>query len=161
MIYLNFRSNGSKLESVTRKFNKNRTPSQVFFKEFHYKCRTSVLKIASWWLLLGTTFFWKFFWMAASQRQLQKYTCLRNSKLHIFCISYCDVMLKRNEFSWIFFRWRFLRNSKHTEIALNIIQKQYFSSKNPLFFHYNRIATPWMSKKLFLEFSFFKGTLRP
>ena len=104
MIYLNFRSNGSKLESVTWKFNKNRTPSQVFFKEFHYKSRTSVLKIASWWLLLGTTFFWKFFWMAASQGQLQRYTCLRNSKLHIFYISYCDVMLKRNEFSWIFFR---------------------------------------------------------
>ena len=25
----------------------------------------------------------------------------RNSKLHIFYISYCDVMLKRNEFLWI------------------------------------------------------------
>ena len=32
MKYLNFRSNGSKLESVIWKFTKNRTPSQVFSK---------------------------------------------------------------------------------------------------------------------------------
>ena len=30
------------------------------------------------------------------------YIHLRNSKFHIFRISYCDVMLKRNEFLWIF-----------------------------------------------------------
>ena len=104
MKYLNFRSSGSKLESVTWKFTKNRNPSQVFFKEFRYKCRTEILKNAFWWLLLGTTLIRKFSWMAASQRQLQRYIYLRNSKLQIFYISYCDVMLKRNEFLWIFFR---------------------------------------------------------
>ena len=101
---LNFRRSGSKLESVTWKFTKNRNPSQVFFKEFRYKCRTEILKNAFWWLLLGTTLIRKFSWMAASQRQLQRYIYLRNSKLQIFYISYCDVMLKRNEFLWIFFR---------------------------------------------------------
>ena len=36
MKYLNFRSSGSKLESITWKFTKNRNSSQVFFKEFRY-----------------------------------------------------------------------------------------------------------------------------
>ena len=81
MKYLNFRSSGSKLESVTWKFTKNRNPSQVFFKEFRYKCRTEILKNAFWWLLLGITLFWKFSWMATSQGQLQNYFSLRNSKL--------------------------------------------------------------------------------
>ena len=39
--------------------------------------------------------------MAASQRQLQIHIYLTNSQLNIFYISYCDVMLKRNEFLWI------------------------------------------------------------
>ena len=70
MKYLNLSSSGSKFESVTCKFIKNRIPSQLFFKEFHYKCRTGILKNASWWLLLRTTLFWNS-WMAAFQRQLQ------------------------------------------------------------------------------------------
>ena len=77
MKYLNFHSNGSKLESVTWKFIKNRTPSQVFLKEFYYKCRTSILKIASWWLLLRTTLFWKYSWLAAFPRQLQSIFILK------------------------------------------------------------------------------------
>ena len=36
----------------------------------------------------------------------------------------------------------FREKCKHTEIALNIIQRKYFSSKNPFSFHYSRIATP-------------------
>ena len=32
------------------------------------------------------------------------YIYLRNSKLHIFYTSYCDVVLKRNKFLWIFDR---------------------------------------------------------
>ena len=36
----------------------------------------------------------------------------------------------------------FREKCKHTEIVLNIIQKQYFSSKNPFPLHYSRIATP-------------------
>ena len=39
--------NGLKLESVTCKFAKNRSPSQLLFKEFHYKCGTAILKNAS------------------------------------------------------------------------------------------------------------------
>ena len=31
-----------------------------------------------------------------------KYIYFKNSRLHIFYISYFDVMLKRNEFFWIF-----------------------------------------------------------
>ena len=61
--------------------------------------------------------------MTASQRQLQKYAYLRNSKLHIFYISYCDVVLKRNKFLWTFVKG-FREKCKHTELALNFIQKQ-------------------------------------
>ena len=98
MKYLNFRSSASKLETITCKFTKSRTLSEVFFEEFHYKCRTAILKNASRWLLLGTTLFSKYSSMAASQRQLQRYIYFRNSRLHMFYISYSDVMLKRNEF---------------------------------------------------------------
>ena len=96
MKYLNFQSSASKLESC--KFAKTRTPSEVVFEEFHYKGRTAVLKNASRWLLLGTTLFSKYSSMAGSQRQLQRYIYFRNSRLHMFYISYSDVMLKRNEF---------------------------------------------------------------
>ena len=47
----------------------------------------------------------------------------------------------------------FREKYKHTELALNFIQK-------PFSFYYSRIATPWISKKLFIKFSFLKGTLR-
>ena len=33
-----------------------------------------------------------------------KHIYFKNSRLHIFDISYFDVMLKRNEFLWIFFK---------------------------------------------------------
>ena len=77
MKYLNFRNSASKLESITCKFTKSRTPSEVVLEEFHYKCRTAILKNASRWLLLGTTLFSKYFSMAASQRQLQRYIYYR------------------------------------------------------------------------------------
>ena len=80
MKYSNFRSSASKLESITCKFTKSRTPSEVFFEEFHYKCRTAILKNASRWLLLGTTLFSKYSSMAAFQRQLQRYIYFRNSR---------------------------------------------------------------------------------
>ena len=103
MKYLNFRSSASKLESITCKFTKSRTPSEVVFEEFHYKCRTAILKNASRWLVVGTTLFSKYSPMAASQRLLQRYIYLRNSRLYMFYISYPDIMLKRNEFLLIFF----------------------------------------------------------
>ena len=54
-----------------------------------------------------------------------KYIYFKNSRLHIFYISYFDVMLRRNEFLWIFFKG-FDEKCKQTELALNFIQKQYF-----------------------------------
>ena len=108
MKYLNFLSSASKVESITCKFTKSRNSSEVFFEEFDYKCRTAILKNASRWLLLQTTSFSKYSWMAASQRQLQIDIYFRNSRWHMFYISYPDVMLKRNEFLY-FSKWRFWR----------------------------------------------------
>ena len=56
-----------------------------------------------------------------------KYIYFKNSRLHIFYISFFDVMLKRNEFLWIFLSKGFDERCKQTELALNFIQKQYFS----------------------------------
>ena len=100
MKYLNLISSGSKLKTVTCKFTKGCTLSELFFKEFHYKCRTLILKNASWWLLLRATLFWKYYWTTAFQRQLHIY--FKNSRLQIFYISYFDIMLKRDKFLWIF-----------------------------------------------------------
>ena len=130
MKYLNLSSSGSKLESVTCKFTKNRSPSQLLFKEFHYKCRTAILKNVSWWLLLRTTSFWKYLWMAAFQRQLQSIFILKNSRLHIFYISYFDVMLKRNEFFWIFLSKGFEEKCKQTKLALSFIQNSILGKKH-------------------------------
>ena len=55
----------------------------------------------------------------------------------------------------------FLEKCNHTELALNFIQKQYFSPRKTFSFYYSRIATPWIRKKLFLKFSFLKDTQRP
>ena len=67
-------------------------------------------------------------------------------------------MLKRDEF---LLSKGFHEKCRHTELALNVIQKQKCSPKTPLFFDYSQRVTPRFSKKLFLKFSFFKGTLRP
>ena len=56
-----------------------------------------------------------------------KYIHFKNSRLHVFYISYFDVMLKRNEVLWIFISKGFDEKCKQTELALNLIQKQYFS----------------------------------
>ena len=77
MKYLNLISSSSKLKSVTCKFTKSCILSQLFFKEFHYKCRTSISKNASWWLLLRATLFWKYYWTTAFQRQLQSIFILK------------------------------------------------------------------------------------
>ena len=57
-------------------------------------------KNASWWLLLGATLFWKYYWTTAFQRQLPIY--FKNSRLQIFYISSFDIMLKRDKILWIF-----------------------------------------------------------
>ena len=48
--------------------------------------------------------------------------------LHIFYISYFDVMLKEERIFMDFFLSKgFGEKCKHTELALNFVQKQYFS----------------------------------
>ena len=161
MKYLNLSSSGSKLENVTCKFTKNRSPSHLLFKEFHYKCRTAILKNASWWLLLRATLFWKYSWTAAFQRQLQSIFILKilNYKyLTFLTLTSCK---RRTNFYGFFLSSGFDEKCKQRELSLNFIQKQYFSQKSTFPLHYSWIATPWTSKKLFLKFSSFKGTLRP
>ena len=50
-----------------------------YFSKNYHRCRTAILKNASWWLLLMSNLFWKHSCMAASQRQLQTYIHFRNS----------------------------------------------------------------------------------
>ena len=71
--------------------------------------------------------------------------------MHIFYISYRDVILKKSEFLWIFSSKGGGEKYKHRELALNFVQKQYFT------LHFSRIETPWSSKKLILKFSFYEG----
>ena len=126
MKYLNLSSSGSKLESVTCKFTKNRTPSQLFFKEFHYKCRTAILKNASWWLLLRTALFWKYSWMAAFQRQLQSIFILKFlNYTYLYFLLWRHVKEGRI-FADFFLSKGFDEKYKETVLALNFIQKQSF-----------------------------------
>ena len=53
-----------------------------------------------------------------------KYIYFKISKLHIFYISYFDVMLKRDKFLRIFLSKGFDEKYKETELALNFIQNQ-------------------------------------
>ena len=159
MKYLNFSSSGSNVESVTWKLTKNRNPLQVSFKEFRYKCKTEILKNAFWQLLLGSTLFWKFSIMAASQRQLQRdifiLEILSYKYLTFRTVTVTSWWRGRNFYE--FFLSKGVREKgNHTEIALNIIQKQYFSSSKPFFFYHSRRATPWISNQLFWKFSFLR-----
>ena len=103
--YLNLRSSGSKLESVTCKFTKNLCHSN-FSKSF------IISAVQRYWKLhLHGCFWWQLCLGNFPEWLLLKDSCkdileiyLRNSKLHIFYISYCNVMLKKNEFLWIFVR---------------------------------------------------------
>ena len=63
--------------------------------------------------------------MAASEGEFILETFLHG--IIYFYISYFDVMLKRNEFLWLFLSKGFAEKWKHTELALNFFQKQYFS----------------------------------
>ena len=56
-----------------------------------------------------------------------KYIYFKIPRLHMFYISYFDVMLKREEFLKIFLSKGLDEKYKETELALNFIQKQYFS----------------------------------
>ena len=86
---------------VIWKFTKNCTPSQVFFKEFHYSCRTAILKNVSWWLLLRAILFWEYSCMAASQKQLQMYIHFRNSYTFLYFLLWRHV--KEGRIFMIFF----------------------------------------------------------
>ena len=74
------------------------------------------------------TFILEIFLSGCFSKTAANYIYLRNSRLHIFYISYFDVMLKRNEYSWILFLSNgFDEKCKLKELDLNFIQKQYFS----------------------------------
>ena len=109
---LNLSISGSKSESVTCKFTKNRTPSQLLFKEFHYTCRTGILKNATWWLLLRKTLFWNS-WIAAFQRQPQS----RNSRSHVLHILLWRHVKEERIFMDFFLSSGFDEKCKLTELA--------------------------------------------
>ena len=125
--YLNLSSSGPKLESLTCKFTKNCTPPQLFYQQFHYKCRTAVLKNASWWLLLRATLFWKYSWTAAFQRQLQSISILKILNHTCFTFLTFTSCYRETNFYGFFWSKGFDEKCKQTELALNFIQKQYFS----------------------------------
>ena len=62
--------------------------------------------------------------MAASQRQMQTYIHFRNS--YTFYISYPDV-IKGDRIFVTFLSNGFGEKCKHTELASNFVQKQYFN----------------------------------
>ena len=132
MKYLNLVSSRSKLKSVTCKFIKYLTPSQLFFKEFHYKCRAAKLGNASWWLLLRTTLFWEYSWTAAFQRQLQVIFILKILDFTMHFLLWRHVKEGRI-FMDFFLTKSFDEKCKQTKLALDFIQKQYFSLKRHIF----------------------------
>ena len=105
-----FPQQGSNFESVTCKFSKNCTTSQVFFKEFLHRHRTAILKNVSWSLLL-------------------KGSCKHIFNLEILADTYfllwCHV--KEELIFMIFLSKDFGIKCKHSELALDLVQKQYFS----------------------------------
>ena len=110
MKYLNFHSSGSKLESVTCKFTQ--IYMQIALRHCSFSKNFTISAKQRYWKMdPDGCFWWKLYsgnfpeWLL-----LKRYIYLRNYKLHIFQISYCDVMLKRNEFLWIFVRQRFPQN---------------------------------------------------
>ena len=58
-----------------------------------------------------------------------KYIYFKNSRLHIFYISYFDVMLKRNELLCIFLSKGLDGKCKQTELALNFIRNIILAKK--------------------------------
>ena len=100
--------------------------------------------------------------MAASQRQLQWYIHFKSYHGYTYFYKcYRNVMLKKNKFSCFCSSKPSGKKYKHTELALNFAQKQYFSQRNTFSLYFSQIVKPWSSKKLFWKFSFFEGTLTP
>ena len=71
-------------------------------------------------------------------------------------LHFCDVMLKRNEFLWIFLGKGFSEKCKHTQLAIHFTRKKFFSEKDIFSLHFSQIPTPWISKMLFLKSFNFK-----
>ena len=105
MKYLNFRSSGSKLESIKWKFTENHSFSKSFRTEQRYWKKVQNRDIEKCILMVSPkdNFILGISLNGCFSKTAAKIYYLRNSKLHIFYISYCDVMLKRNKFLWIFF----------------------------------------------------------
>ena len=72
-------------------------------------------------------FILEIFLNGCSSKTAAKYIYFKNSRLHVFYISYFDVMLKRDKFLWIFLSRDFDEKCKQTELTLDFLQKQYFS----------------------------------
>ena len=87
----------------------NCTPSQIFFKEFHHKFRTLILKNTSQWLLLRAIIFREHSLMTASYKQPWTYIRLKSSNVYT-CLTFFNL----RSFLWIFLRTRFGKKYKHT-----------------------------------------------
>ena len=87
----------------------NCTPSQIFFKEFHHKFRTLILKNTSQWLLLRAIIFREHSLMTASYKQPWTYIRLKSSNVYT-CLTFFNL----RSFLWIFLRTRFGKMYKHT-----------------------------------------------
>ena len=70
-----------------------------------------------------TTLCWKFSLMAVSQRQLQRYIYLRNSDTYFTFLTVTSCYRGTNFYRFLLGKG-FREKCKHTELALNFIQKQ-------------------------------------
>ena len=68
----------------------------------------------------------KIFLNGCFSKTAAKYIYFKNSRLHIFYISYFDVMLKRNKFLWIFFKFRFRQKVYAKRISFKFHSKTVF-----------------------------------
>ena len=59
-----------------------------------------------------------------------KYIYFKNSRLHIFYISYFDIMLKRNKFLWTFLSTGFNEKCKQRELALKLFKNSILAKKH-------------------------------
>ena len=128
MKYLNFRNSASKLETITCKFTKSHTLSEVFFEEFHYKRRTGILKNAFKLTASGDNCIFKIFLNGCFSKTAAKiYLFYKFYVIHVLYFWLWRHFKEERIFMNIFLSEGFGEKCKHTEVTLNFIQKQYFS----------------------------------
>ena len=120
-----FPQQDSKFESVTCKFTKNRTPSQVFFS----KNFTAGAEQRYWKMHLDG-----YFWGRICFGNIPAWLLLKGSCKHIFILeiltdtnSYMTSCSRGTNFYDFFWSKDFGVKYKHTELALNFVQKQCLS----------------------------------